>query len=149
MMFFGCIAAALLAGFVLAPQADAAVVTRLRLFGSVAFPDADPDTRPQIGPQPLVVGVSVVGRTGVPWTLTVQADSDLTSGASVIPISNVGWAAATPFQSGTLSTAVPVQIASGVSHTMTTARLDFFLTNSWTYVPGLYTATATFTLAAP
>ncbi len=124
---------------------------RLTLSGGVTFPDADPDAVPVIGPQVITLGVQVLGPVGVPWTLTFIANSDLQSGGNVIPISNVSWTVTPnpPFRDGALSTATPIVLATGVSHSRLLATFNFYMPNSWNYVPGNYTATATFTLAAP
>ena len=50
---------------------------------------------------------------------------------------------------GTLSTTTPVLIGTGFTHEYTTVSFDFMMQNSWSYNVGTYSATATFTLAAP
>jgi hypothetical protein len=151
-MMLRWVSAGALAGFLLgAPAAFSAPIARLTLTGTVNFPDADPDAVPSIGPQPVTVGVRVLGTPGSPWTLSVIADSDLVSGGSVIPISNVSWTASPSpmFSGGVLSTLTPVLCGSGVSHTIVNATFSFRFVNSWTWTPGVYSSTATFTLAAP
>ncbi len=124
---------------------------KLTLSGGVTFPDADPDAVPIMGPQTVTLGVQVLGPVGVPWTLTFIANSDLQSGTNMIPISNVSWTVRPnpPFRDGALSTVTPIVLATGVSHSRLVGTFNFYMPNSWNYVPGNYTATATFTLAAP
>ena len=123
----------------------------LTITGSVSFPDQSPDIVPVIGPDDVSVSVRSLAAPGTPWVLTMVADSDLTSGTDVIPIGNVSWTASPspPFQGGILSTVVPVVLGNGVSHFSSVATLGFYLQNSWDYVPGDYTATATLTLSSP
>jgi hypothetical protein len=119
--------------------------------GGITLPDASPDVVPVIGPVPVNVTVKAVGRTGVPWTLTFLANSDLRSGRDVIPISVISWTSAPnpPFMDGTLSAVTPRIIATGMSHDFYDFTMNFYMTNSWSYDAGSYTASATFTLAAP
>jgi hypothetical protein len=146
-VLFGALAAAVLS----AAGGAWAGPAKLTLFGGVTFPDADPDAVPVLGPQPVTLEVQVMGAVGIPWTLTFIANSDLQSGPNVIPISNVSWTVTPnpPFRDGQLSTLTPVVLATGVSHSRLLATFNFVMPNSWNYVPGNYTATATFTLAAP
>ncbi len=132
------------------PPADAGPLT-LTITGSVSFPDGSPDLEPVIGPRDISVLVNVRATPGNPWILTMIADSDLTSGTDVIPIGNVSWTASPSplFRGGTLSTVVPAVLGNGVSHFSSLATLGFYLQNSWAYVPGTYTATATVTLSSP
>lgn len=132
------------------PPAYAGPLT-LTITGSVSFPDQSPDIVPVIGPRNISVMVDVRATPGSPWILTMIANSDLTSGTDVIPIGNVSWIASPspPFRGGTLSTVVPAVLGNGVSHYTATATLGFYLQNSWDYVPGTYTATATVTLSSP
>ena len=142
---------AVAAAFFLAPRGAWAGPARLILSGGVTFPDADPDAVPVMGPQVVTLGVEVLGIVGTPWTLTFIANSDLQSGSNVIPISNVSWTVTPnpPFRDGQLSTITPIVLATGISHSRFLATFNFFMANSWNYVPGNYAATATFTLAAP
>jgi hypothetical protein len=123
----------------------------LTLSGSVDFLDDDPDLVPVLGPETIILEVKAVGRRNVPWTLTLMADSDLRSGSDIIPISVVSWTAFPnpPYQNGTLSVMLPSVIASGLTHEHAWVNLDFVMQNSWSYSVGTYSATATFTLAAP
>jgi hypothetical protein len=147
----GALVFGLAAALVAAAGGASAGPARLILSGAVTFPDSDPDAVPVIGPQSVTLGVEVLGPVGVPWTLTFIANSDLQSGSNVIPISNVSWTVTPnpPFRNGALSTVTPIVLATGFSHSRLLATFRFFMPNSWNYVPGNYTATATLTLAAP
>ena len=119
--------------------------------GGIAFPDASPDVVPMIGPAVVSVTVKAVGPTGVPWTLTLIANSDLRSGPDVIPISVISWTSSPnpPFRDGTLSAVTPRVLATGITHTFTAFTMNFSMLNSWSYDAGNYSSAATLTLAAP
>jgi hypothetical protein len=97
------------------------------------------------------VRVRVWGNPGGAWILTALADSDLQSGPDLISIGNVFWTASNspPFQDGFLSTVLPIVAGAGTDPTNERSNLDFYFNNSWDYVTGDYSATATLTLAAP
>jgi hypothetical protein len=143
--------AVVLAVLLLAPGPALAGNISLTLTGTLNFLDASPDFVPVLGPETITLDVKAVGRTGIPWTLTLMADSDFRSGPDIIPISVVSWTAFPnpPYRDGTLSTVTPVLIATGQTHELATVSFDFVMQNSWTYNVGNYSATATFTLAAP
>lgn len=151
-----CPSTAALVGVVLSlclgtPSPTRAGPLTLTITGSVSFPDRSPDIDSVIGPRNITVLVDARATPGTPWILTMIADSDLTSGTDAIPIGNVSWTASPspPFRGGTLSTVVPAVLGNGVSHFTSSATLGFYLQNSWAYVPGTYTATATVTLSSP
>lgn len=123
----------------------------LSLTGSLNFLDASPDLVPVLGPEQVTLKVKTVGRRGIPWSLTLVADDDFRSGSQVIPISVVSWTVFPnpPYMDGTLSTVQPRLIAVGQTHDLDLVTFDFYMQNSWSYNVGSYTATATFTLAAP
>ena len=119
---------------------------------SISFASANPDTTPVVAAAPIVVTIRVRQNIG-PWTLTVLANGDLLSGASLVDISNVTWTAtpAPPFQGGTLSKTVAQRVASGTGtvNPAENGSLTFRLANSWTYNAANYTQTLIFTLTAP
>jgi hypothetical protein len=119
---------------------------------TVAFVAGDPDTAPTIAAAPIVVTVRVQQNSG-PWTLSVQADGDLLSGASSIPATQITWTAspAPPFQNGTLNKVVGQTMASGTGNLNPAigGSVVFRLANSWTYSAGFYSQTVVFTLSAP
>jgi hypothetical protein len=133
------------------PGAARAGNITITLSGAVAFVDDDPDLVPVLGPQTIQLDVKAVGRRGIPWTLTLEALSNLQSGPDVIPISVISWTAAPnpPYRDGTLSVSVPALVASGLTHEQNLVTLSFWMQNSWAYDAGNYSATALFTLAAP
>lgn len=142
---------AILCGLVSPPGAARAGNIQLTLSGAVAFVDDDPDLVPVLGPQVVELDVKAVGRRNVPWTLTLEALSNLSSGVDVIPISVISWTAAPnpPYMDGTLSMSRPTLVASGITHEQGLVSFSFWMQNSWAYNAGTYSATALFTLAAP
>ena len=136
----------------LGPRASEAATITLRLTpSSLAFPDASPDVTPLIGPATVMVSVKAEGSPGYPWVLTFLGNSDLRSGASVIPITAISWTSSPspPFNNGTLSRVSPILLGTGIAHINADLRMDFMLQNSWSYDVGSYSATATFTLSGP
>ena len=136
----------------LGPRASEAGAISLRLTPStLTFPDASPDVTPLIGPATVMVTVKAEGSPGYPWVLTLVSNSDLRSGASVIPITAISFSSSPspPFNSGTMSRVTPILLGTGIAHINTDLRMDFLLQNSWSYNIGVYSATATFTLSGP
>ncbi len=119
----------------------------------VTFPTTDPDAAPLLNAPPVTVQYRVRGNGNRPWTLTVLASGDLTSGASSIPASAVSWIAtpAPPFRAGTMSSTTAQTVAAGTGNVNPpqTGTVTFRLTNSWTYDAGTYLQILTFTLSAP
>lgn len=134
-----------------APAASAAVQVSLAVTGAVNFTDASPDLASEIGPQNVSVQLRFTGRPRDVWTLTVLANSNLEAGPREISASQVRWAATpTPtFIPGNLSTIAPVLCGSGRANRSYTGQFSFYLRNSWSYAPGNYSSTATFTLSSP
>jgi hypothetical protein len=119
---------------------------------SINFPNADPDTVSLIpatgNPVTVEALAQVSGNRTV--TLTVLAHSDLVSGNSVIPISNVTWTAAGPgYVSGTMSKTAPQTAGSWQRSGDRRGTFSFFLQNSWSYATGNYVSNVTYTLSAP
>ena len=119
----------------------------------ISIPSGDPDAMPLISSAPVTVNYRVRQNSEQTWQLTVQANSDLESGASTIDISAVSWIATPtpPFQNGTLSKTAAQTVATGVGNQASpaTGSVTFRLTNSWTYDTGIYTQTLVFTLSTP
>ena len=119
---------------------------------ALAFPDADPDTVPQIPSStgPVVVETKARAFQGESTTLTVAAADDLRSGTDVIPASALSWTASgTGFVSGTLTVGVAQTVGSWANSGVHAGTLTWVLANSWTYAPGTYSLTLTYTLTAP
>lgn len=145
---------ALLAGILMLPSPAMAQRLELSLAPRVVtFPSTDPDTAPLVDAAPLQLSYRIRANGNNPWTLTVLAQGDLTSGTRTVDISNVTWVAtpAPPFQDGTLSRTVAQTMASGTGNVnpMRTGSVTFRLANSWTYTAGIYTQTVVFTLSSP
>ncbi len=135
---------------------NATVAARATLTLSAAtinFPDQDPDAVPSVAATENPVAVTAKVRTGAASTptLTVQASGPLTSGGDTIAISNVTWtASAAPFAAGTMNSATAQSAATfGAGSGSYAGSFSYFLTNSWAYAVGSYSATATYTLTAP
>jgi len=119
---------------------------------SIVFPDADPDTTPSISaPSVVIVSVSV---SGIPanqtWRLIHRSNGNLQSGTQTIAITNVTWTATPqpPFRNGTMRTTNQTA-GSGTGNISVNGNFQYFLRNQWTYRPGNYTASTTFTLSSP
>lgn len=118
---------------------------------TVSFPDADPDTVPNIPASQGPVTISAKARTSVNGavTLTVQAADQLRSGLNTIPASQVTWTASgSGFSGGTLSAASAQPVAGWTGSGVHTGTQTFFFKNLWSYASGTYTLTMTFTLSA-
>lgn len=120
---------------------------------TIAFPSSSPDVAPVLLSVPVEVTYRVQQNLQRPWTLTLLALGDLSSGTSTIEIANVSWVAtpAPPFQNGTLSRTVAQRLAAGTGNVTPAAygQITFRLPNAWTYDAGVYTQVVTFTLSAP
>jgi hypothetical protein len=118
---------------------------------SLAFPDADPGTVPQVPALPGPITVTVKARAGrnAAVTLTVQANGDLRSGLTTLPASLITWTATgAGMTSGTLGTdATTVGTWTGSGVRSGTQRFQF--ENRWTHPSGTYTVTLTYTLSSP
>jgi hypothetical protein len=116
---------------------------------SLVFPDADPDSTPQIpssgGPLTLVVKARVT--PGVPIRLTVQAADDLRSGPDVIPASALSWTVTgRGFTDGTVDVANGQTVGSWSHSGRHTGTQHYVLANSWSYALGIYSLTLVYTL---
>lgn len=157
---------AVLAATVAAPCLHAANLTRnatmtatinatakLTLSGAtLSFPAADPDTTPVIpaGSGPLTVTAKARTSVGSTVTLSVQASGNLKSGLDTIPVSNVSWTATgTGFVNGTLNATAAETVGSWLGSGSWSGTQSYVLSNSWSYAPGTYSATLTYTLTAP
>jgi len=118
---------------------------------AISFPDADPDTVPNIQATPGPILLTAKARTSPNGavTLTVQASDHLRSGINTIPASNITWVAnGTGFSNGTLSAATAQIVAAWTGPGVHTGTQTFFFKNLWSYATGTYTLTMTYTLSA-
>lgn len=118
---------------------------------AITFPDADPDTVPQISAIPGSIAITAKARAtpGGEVSLTVQAGDELRSGLDTIPASHITWTASGPgFVGGTLSATVPQVVGSWMGSGVRSGTVIFQFLNLWTYAVGTYTLTMTFTLSA-
>jgi hypothetical protein len=119
---------------------------------SLTFPDADPDSVPNIPASGAPLTITAKARTGLgsAVTLTVQASANLQSGLDTIPISQVRWTATgSGFVAGTMSATAAQPVATWVSSGSWIGTQSYTLVNAWTYAVGTYTTTLTYTLTAP
>ena len=120
---------------------------------NISFPDADPDTTPNIPASPASISISAKAKTGNASnvTLTALAGGELTSGSDTIAINNVTWTGggAGFNANGTLNRTVAQSVGSWSGSGNRSGTQTFSLANSWSYAPGNYTATITYTLTSP
>lgn len=119
---------------------------------TLTFPDRDPDGVPLIPAAggPLAVVAKARATPGSPVTLTVEALDDLRSGTDVIPASALSWTTTgSGFVDGTVSRGAARTVASWPNSGVRTGTQTYRLQNSWSYAPGTYTLTLTYTLTAP
>jgi hypothetical protein len=146
------ISVVLLAAGVIACAARPAAAQVLQVQpATITFASSDPDTVPVISAAPVRVTYMVAGPTRRPWTITIRAGGELTSGASTIPISNVSWVAtpSPPFRSGTLNTTAQILATGSGTAPVERGDVTFRFVNSWNYTVGTYSQTITFTLSSP
>ena len=118
---------------------------------SLSFPDADPDTIPQIPSTPATIVITAKARAtaGGTVTLTVRASNDLRSGITTIPASNITWTATgSGFVAGILSAATPQTVATWTGSGVRSGTQSFLFRNLWTHPTGIYTLTLIYTLSA-
>jgi hypothetical protein len=119
---------------------------------SLSFPDADPDSIPQIPSSggPLLITAKARANPGAQVTLTVQASDELRSGVSVLPASNITWTATgAGFVAGTLSASAPVTVATWTGSGVRSGTQQLYFRNLWTHPTGTYTVSLLYTLSAP
>lgn len=133
-------------------NANFGTIARLSLSSSsLAFPDADPDSVPQV---PAATSVTVTAKARATRlatvSLTVLANDDLRSGVTTIPVQHLTWTASGGgFVPGTVSRAAAQTLASWTGSGVRTGTQDYFFRNLWTHPTGTYTVTIVYTLTAP
>jgi hypothetical protein len=134
-------------------SANVTTLARLTLSTAiVSFPDAGPDTVPQIAATagPLTITTKARATPGAQVLLVVQASDDLRSGVTVIPASNITWTATgSGFVSGTLSKSAAVRVGAWSGSGVRTGSQQLYFRNLWTHPTGTYTVTMLYTLTAP
>ena len=119
---------------------------------ALTFPDADPDTVPNVPAAggPLTITAKARTNIGSTVTLAVVATADLRSGLDVIPVTQMRWTSTgTGFLAGTMSRTTAQAVASWVGSGSWTGTQSYTLANAWTYATGTYSTTLTYTLTAP
>ena len=134
-------------------SANVTSIARLSLSGNtLTFPDADPDTIPQV---PSSTGpLTVTARARAPRnglvTLTLQANDDLRSGVTMLPASLITWTSTGPgYVQGSLSRTAPQLVGSWTGSGVRVGTQSFRFENSWMHPPGIYTVTLLYTLTSP
>ena len=119
---------------------------------TLAFPDADPDSVPNVSASggPLTITAKARTTIGSTVTLAVVATNDL----QVRPRCDPCHPDALDFDrdryiAGTMSKTSAQVVGSWVSSGAWTGTQSYTLANSWTYATGTYSTTLTYTLTAP
>jgi len=118
---------------------------------AISFADEDPDSVAVI-PANTPLDITVKARTtaGGSVTLTVAADSNLTSGSNSIGIGALKWSSTGTSFSGTGTSALSAQtVVSFTGSGTRTGTQSYTLDNSWAYATGTYGTTLNYTLSAP
>lgn len=118
----------------------------------INFPSADPDTTPSISAteNPVSVTSKVRGLAADNTTLTVLAGGDLLDGAKTIPVNNVTWTSTgANYVDGTMNKTTGQSAGAFTGPGTFSGNFSYFLANSWSFEPGTYTATVTYTLTSP
>lgn len=118
---------------------------------SVQFPDADPDTTPQVPATPGAITITAKTRApeGASILLTVQASDVLRSGTNTLSESNISWTATgAGFLPGTLSRQA-VTLATFVGSGFRTGTQSLRFKNLWSHPVGNYSLSIQYTLTAP
>ena len=124
---------------------------------SITFPSANPDLVLSVPAtqNPVSVNASVQIDDKSTVTLTALAGGDLVSGGNTISINNVTWTATgsgdnnSGLIAGNMNKSTPVLAGSWTQSGTYTGAFSFFLANSWSYAPGTYSQTVTYTITAP
>ena len=133
--------------------ATIAVVARLTLTpAAISFPDANPDTVPQIAalPGPVTITAKARAPQGSAVNLTVLATDALRSGVVTIPATNVTWSTTgAGFVPGTLSASAAQPVGTWIGSGARTGTQSFLFANSWSLAVGTYSTTMIYTLSVP
>ncbi len=118
---------------------------------AISFADSDPDTVTVIPANTaLTVGVRARTSAGGSVTLTVAADTNLTSGSDSIAITALKWSSTGASFNPTGTSALTAQtVVSFTGSGSRTGTQNYTLDNSWAYATGNYGTSLTYTLSAP
>lgn len=120
---------------------------------TLTFGDANPDAVALVPASggPLAITAKSRATPGSAVTLTVEALDDLRSGTDVIPASALAWTGAGDgfVVNGIVTRGAARTVASWAGSGVRAGTQTYTLQNSWTYAPGTYTLTLTYTLTAP
>lgn len=115
--------------------------------GSISFQADDPDLFPKVqANSPVLITISLPSSRN--WSLYIRAEGNLVGDqGQIIPISTISWVASPkpPLVDGVLSAGQNIQLGSGRGR-LFNSQLNFYFTNSWSYVAGTYTQVVTFSV---
>ena len=133
--------------------ATIAAVARLSLSPTtISFPDANPDTLPQVPANPGPISITTKARAPLnsTVTLTLRASDNLRSGVTTLPASRITWTATgAGFGAGTLSATTAQTVGSWTGSGVRTGTQSFLFANAWTLPTGTYSTTMLYTLSVP
>jgi hypothetical protein len=128
-------------------------IAKFSLSGTtVTFPDADPDTVPQIPASsgPLTITVKTRATPGSTVRLTILATDNLRSGVNTIPATALSWTTTgAGYVGGTANTFAAQTLGSWTNSGINVGTQNYRFQNSWSYVPGTYNVVLMYTLTAP
>jgi hypothetical protein len=119
--------------------------------GPVNFPDTDPDLSSTI----TAAAVTIQARARVAPTtvvnLTVLAGaSHFDPLTSTIPVGNLSWTVSgAPFVAGAVSSTTQQSVGQWTGPSTNNGSQTYTLQNLWSYAPGTYSLTLTYTLSTP
>jgi hypothetical protein len=119
---------------------------------TVTFPDADPDTVPQVPASsgPLTITVKTRATPGSTVRLTILATDSLRSGVNTIPATALSWTTTgAGYVGGTVNSFAAQTLGSWIDSGINVGTQNYRFQNSWTYVPGTYNVVLMYTLTAP
>ena len=119
---------------------------------TVTFPDADPDTVPQVPASsgPLTITVKTRATPGTTVRLTILATDNLRSGVNTIPATALTWTTTgAGYVGGTVNSFAAQTLGSWMDSGINVGTQNYLFQNSWNYVPGTYNVVLMYTLAAP
>jgi hypothetical protein len=119
--------------------------------GPVDFPDTDPDLLATITAADVTVAARARVAPATVVNLTVLAGATHFDPVSqTIPVGNLSWTVSgAPFVPGTMSSATQQGLASWTGPASHNGSQTYTLQNLWSYAPGSYSLTLTYTLATP
>ncbi len=111
--------------------------------------NTDPDTAPEVYSPTFTIDYSVGGGGSDPqWHISVSA-TDFTGGPSGPLVSDIRWVGTGQYSSGLHLATTGQTLLASHGKVSGTGTVTFYLANKWSYAPGTYTTTITFTISSP